>query len=249
MSLAARAGAGGLVLAGLSGRRLQLFARARMGGRGGAGARRRRAARPGSPTSSRSAPAAATRSCWRGRWRPTTRRRSPSSPRRWRPRPSGCSRRRRRARPSRGRPPRPGACAVPAMPYPVAVGHAARLLGLPARGDRDAVRAGLRRQRRLGRGAADPGRPDRGPADHRGAAAARRRASPRRRSTAPLEAIGGSRRRAPTSPRCCTRPSIRGSTAREPRARRRDGDPMTSHRRTVRCASASAGRSAPARPR
>ncbi len=71
--------------------------------------------------------------CWPPPGAPRTPPRSPSSPRRSPPPPSGTSRPWRRARPSPAPPPPPGASPVPAMAYPVAVGHAARLLGAAAR--------------------------------------------------------------------------------------------------------------------
>ena len=62
--------------------------------------------------------------------------------------------------------------AVPAMAYPVAGGPCGEGPAAAARADGHALSAGLRGQRRLGRGAADPARADRGAAHPRGSAAA-----------------------------------------------------------------------------
>ena len=120
-----------LVLARLSGRRLQLSARARMGGRGRDRSATGRRSPPGWRRSRVRRGRIPTRCCWRrpgGRKIPAP---SPSSPRRWRHRRSGSSRRWRRARPSRGSPRAVWGIEVPAVAYPVAVGVAARRLGLP----------------------------------------------------------------------------------------------------------------------
>ena len=87
---------------------------------------------PGSPTSSPSAPAAATRSCSRGRWRledpaplaELAAALAPSAERLLETTAQGAA----FAKVTSAA----WGVAVPAMPYPVAVGHAARLLGLPA---------------------------------------------------------------------------------------------------------------------
>ena len=101
--------------------------------------------------------------------------------------------------------------------YPIAVG-AARGRARPAAGrDGTGVRAGLRRQPRLGRRAPHPARAERRPA-RAGAARAADPARRRRRARPPASTTSAARRSPPTSPPCGTRRSIRGSSDREAEA-------------------------------
>ena len=101
-----------------------------------------------------------------------------------------------------------------------------------------AARLSARRHRQpdFGRRAAHPARPDRRPA-RAGRARAGRRPRPRSARSPPRSTTSAARRSAPTSPACGTKPSTRGCSGHEHVATR------------PACASASAARSAPARPR
>ena len=243
-----------LAVAGVPGRRLQLFARPRVRGRGGPGATMPTACAAGS-----------TASCAHGAGRidaillerglagGTRRRRRPAGrgaglgrgvPRHRR---AGAGERRPGPRLPRARCAPPGR--IPGWTALRGAGDGARShAGLSGGGRRGAVRrrrrsgdravprlpAGLRRQSGLGRRAADPARPERRPA------------GARRRWKTRVRAVGARRRRTSASPisarppgwstgrSAATKPSTRGCSAHEP---------------TAACASASAGRSAPARPR
>ena len=216
--------ADGVAVAGLSDRRVLLFERHRMGGRGRRHRRRGDAAALARGDDRARAAASATRCSSLTRTaRPqqaTTMRcaRSPSWPRRSRRRRSATWRRPRRAAPSSTRRARPGrarrsigssrpgtapsrcrsrsASPAPATASPLAPALAAYLHALAANLD-------------LGRRAAHPARPDRRPARAGGARAGRggdrRSARSRRRST-----TSAARRSAPTSPACGTRRSTRG---------------------------------------
>ena len=205
----------GLVLARLPGRRLQLLARARMGGRG------RRGRRPRRPRGLGRRPPRARRRphrracCSPPPGAPTIPRRSPSSPRRSRLPPSATSRPWPRARPSP---------APPRAAYGVAVAADAPTRS-PSATPRacSACRSARPRRSTLQAFAANIvsagvrliplGQTD-GQRDHRRAAAARRRGR-RRRARRARPRRSAASRSAPTSPRCCTRRSTPGSTAPE----------------------------------
>ena len=215
----------GLAVAGLSGRRLLLFQRPRMGGRG---RRRRRAPRrctAGSRRCSPTAPASAMPCCSRTPIAPRTRAtiarwpRSPSSPRRSRPRANGIWRRRRRAAPSSTRRSAAWPCAAldrlamlscrRASPIRSRSASAAAGHGMPLDAGARRLPAGARRQLGLGRRAPDSARPDRRPARARRAGAGdrgHRAARARRRARRYRQRALPRRHRQ----RCGTRRSTRG---------------------------------------
>ena len=270
-----------LAFAGVSGRRVLLFQRHRMGGGGRRHQRCRIACAAGWRRCCRTARAFATACFWRtriARRRAATTRgcaRSPSSPRPSCPRASASWRPPRRAAPSSISRARPGLAtgwirssrpATAPIAYPVAVGlvgagHGIRLdPTLHAFLHAQTVELDFRRR------PADPARADRQPA-RAGAARAGRGRHRQARAARPRSTISAAPRFAPISPACGTRRSIRDCSGHEHRrpatryaianetamasrsrlaGRRQSNSTCT---RTARFASASAARSAPARPR